>query len=184
MNEFDALNEVLMSINEMPIDDINDIDGYPLAQLCKRSLNTLRKECLSTGWNFNTLDLTFSPNPNGMIVIPNHYLAVISDNDTDIVVRDWKLFRKSTQSFIFTESVTLNVVDDLSFNDLPFTCANYIVKLASLQMFSEIVADVNGISIRDRAVRKAELEMKRFNRKLSPKALTTGTFYTNLLDRG
>lgn len=184
MQEREAINEILVNINELPLDDTDVIEDINIAVVANTFLNVSRKEVLSYGWNFNSLTLNMYPNVSGYIIVPDSVLSIDPTADTStIITRDYKLYDNSTQSFQFTDSVECQIVDDIAFDDIPFVVANYIVKLAVLNTYSNQIGDAKGIDIRANLLKLAKIEAYRDDANKHDGNILTSTFATTALDR-
>ncbi len=184
MQEREAINEILINVNEVPLDEEDIIEDINIAIVINNFLTVARKSALIEGWYFNELTLTLVPNTSNYIVIPKSYLSVDGSNDSDTyTVRDWKLFDKSSISFQFEEAVECDIVEDIVFDDIPFSVANYIVKTATLMAYSNIIGDEGGIRVRQGAMEMARIEAIRDNANKIDGNLLSEVYATNLLDR-
>lgn len=181
MNKRDAINEILLSLNELPLDITDLVEDIGIAVIVDKELDIAKRKVLSTGWYFNTLVRTLVPDPQGYIVIPNTFLSV--DSDGVYSVRDWKLFDIANKTYKFTESVDVTVVDEPIFDDIPFHIANFIVQTASLQAYINIIGNSDDIAIRRESVQLARIEAIRDDAGKIDGNLLTSTRATGLLDR-
>jgi hypothetical protein len=155
----EAINYILVSINEMPLDDTDVIEDVSMAVIANAHLNNAKKSILAKGWYFNTTSMSLVPNTLGYIVIPSNFLSVDGgDAEPNLTVRDWKLFDKSEFIFKFDSNKDVEVIEDIPIDDIPFLTADYIVKMASLMAYTSIFGDANGISIRRYDVNDARIE--------------------------
>ena len=90
MNKRDAINEVLMALNELPLQHSDSVEAIPTAILVDREINIAKKKVLSYGWEFNTFTLSFYPNSEGHIVVPSTFLSADGGEDNpQVIIRDW-----------------------------------------------------------------------------------------------
>lgn len=178
-----AINELLQNINEMPLTAEDSIEDIQVAILANNELNTSIREILSNGYNFNKLIVNLQPNSNGYINIPESYLSVDPTDDTDYVVKDHKLFNKKDLTFIFDSAVECEVIENIPFDDIPFSISNYIVKLAGLRLYTNVIGDSSGINSRKELLDKARLEAIRYHARIKDANVLSNTFSTTLLDR-
>lgn len=184
MTEREAINEILLNVNELPLDDTDNVEDISIAAIADKFLTIARKQVLGYGWYFNTLEMTLYPNTSNYIVIPTSYLSVDGTSDSDpYTVRDYKLFNKSTNSFIFETGVTCYVVDDVAFDDIPYSIANYIIKIASFNAYSNRIGDANGMNIRANLMKEAKVDAIRDNANKIDGNVLTSAESTALLDR-
>lgn len=184
MNKRDAINEILLSLNELPLDIDDLVEDVQTAVIVDKELEIARKKILSQGWYFNKTTRELTPNVDGYIIVPNNFFSVDpTDGASNIVVRDWKLFNKEDMTFIFTDTVTCDVVEDITFDDIPFTVADYIVQTASLRAYINIIGNSEDVNVRKEEIMQARLLAIKENARMIDGNVLNGTFVTSLLDR-
>ena len=181
MNKRDAINEILLSLNELPLDVTDLVEDIGIAVIVDKELDIAKRKVLSQGWYFNTTDKSLVPDIQGYIVIPKTFLSV--DGASSYIVRDWKLFDKIEKTFKFDEAVTTEVIEDIIFDDVPFHIANYIVQFASLQAYINIIGNSEDISLRANVLNTARIEAIRDDANKMDGNLLESTYVTGLLDR-
>lgn len=183
MNKRDAINEILLSLNEMPLDVDDLVDDIQIATIIDKQLDITTKKILSNGWKFNTVTIDLYPNTLGYIPIPATFLSVYS-SDYNVTVRDWKLFNMDDMTYIWEEeSISCEIVQDIVFDDIPYMFANYIVQQASLESYINIIGNTDDISIRKLAVDNARREALRDDANAIKGNLLTDDYSTNLISR-
>lgn len=183
MNIKDAVNEVLLSLNELPLDDTDNISDIGIAVTANEHIEIARKRILSKGWYFNTITTDLVPDVDGYIIIPNSYLSVDSVANNNIIVRDAKLFDKDEFTFIFDEAEECTIVEDVVLDDLPFTITDYIVQLASLNAYISIIGNSDDVAIRRENVNLARIEAMKDNARIKDGNIFDHTDTSTLLDR-
>lgn len=183
MNKRDAINEILLSLNELPLDIDDLIEDVPTAVIVEKELEIARKKILSYGWNFNSITITLTPDNDGYINLSNQFLSVDGFDNNDLIVRDWKLFDKANMTFKFTGSVELDIIEDSAFDDIPFHIANYIVQVASLQSYINIIGNTDDISLRKLSVDSARVEALRDDANKIDGNLLNSEYATQLMSR-
>ena len=184
MQEREAINEVLININELPLDDSDVVADINIAIVVSKVLDISRKQILGQGWNFNRTTRDLVPNIDEYIIIPKSFLSVDGASDTDnYTVRDSKLFDKTEISFRFTSPVSCEIIEDIVFDDIPYAFANYIVKSASLMAYSNIIGDANGVQIRSLQLKEARVDAIRTDANEMDGNLLTSTYITGLADK-
>lgn len=154
MNKLSAINTMLLSIGESPLENDESITLEELLEtsfegkLVEATLEQVKQEVLADGLSCNTDDeWEFPPDAYGNITIPTSVLSIRpTDTTSKITQRDWKLFDKEAQSFKFESSVTCTVVWDLDFDDLPHVVANYIMIRAARKFQAKAIGDSNAYS--------------------------------------
>lgn len=185
MNKRDAINEILLSLNELPLDTEDAIEDIQLAVIIDKQLEITKKQVLSKGWYFNTITMSLYPNSDKKIIIPDTFLSVDdSGNNNEIVVRDWKLFDKDNLTFNFDNPIECIVVQDIEFDDIPHVFADHIVQVASLKAYINIIGNTEDVQVRREEIELSRLRVVRENARNIDGNILTNTFATSLMDRG
>ena len=184
MNLRDAVNGILLGLNELPLDTGDAIEDVPIAVVVDKELEIAKKKILAQGWYFNTIEMQLVPNTDGYIPIPLSFLSVDGgDAEPNLTVRDWKLFDKSLLTFKFEDNKDVEVIEDIPFDDIPFNIANYTVATASLQAYINIIGNSEDISIRREALMVARIEAVREEANNYDGSLLEDSHSTGVLDR-
>lgn len=147
MNIVEAVNEVLLALNELPLDANDNISDIPIAVVAEKEILIAKKNILGLGWYFNKMTVSLSPNSAGYIIVPKSFLSVDgSGSNNTITVRDWKLFDKSTLSYKFNKKVECDIIEDLNFDDIPFIFSSYIVATATIKAHLSIIGNSSDVS--------------------------------------
>ncbi len=182
MNKRDAINEVLMALNELPLQPSDSVEAIPTAILVDREIDIAKKKVLSYGWEFNTFTLSFYPNSEGHIVVPSTFLSADGGEDNpQVIIRDWKVYDTERKSFKFDSPIELDVIDDTLFDDIPFSVANYIVQVAALKAYVDIIGNTDDISLRRIEVQEAKMEALRYDARISNTNLLDSDYVNGLL---
>ena len=143
--KLEAVNTMLTSIGEQPIQNLNDLAGLSDASIAEQILDNVSRAIQSRGWIFNTdLDVQMPVDQYGEIKLSPDILRVdttsrVRDGDTDIVERGRKLYDRQKQTFVFTTKVTVNQIKLLIFEDLPEPARRYISIRASRIFHDRVV---------------------------------------------
>ena len=143
--KLEAVNTMLTSIGEQPIQNMNDLAGLSDASIAEQILANVSRAIQSRGWIFNTdLDVQMPVDQYGEIKLSPDILRVdttsrVRDGDTDIVERGRKLYDRQKQTFVFTTKVTVNQIKLLIFEDLPEPARRYISIRASRIFHDRVV---------------------------------------------
>jgi len=184
MQEREAINEILVNINELPLDSSDIIEDINIAVIANTFLDISRKSVLSEAWVFNSLTISLIPNTLGYIVIPTSYLSVDGSSDTDTyTVRDHKLYDTLNQTFIFEDSVEVDIIEDIAFDDIPFSVANYIVKTATNNVYANTISDTAGMQVKASLVQQARIDALRDDANKIDGNVLNSLHSTNLLNR-
>jgi len=177
-----AINEVLLSINELPLTENDNIDDIQSAIIVNKELNIAKRTVLSNGWKFNTINISLQPNSNGYILVPNTVLALFPLNNT-LIVRDWKLYNTIDSSFIFTEPQIVKMYQDVSFDDLPFHIVNLIIKKASLSSYIHIVGSGDDLSQKRIDIQEANIIAVKTEARARNGNVLDDSYVTNLMSK-
>lgn len=138
----DAVNYLLATIGEAPVDtlDAGDISVYQ--QKALSALNKANQELQSKGWYFNSYDAYTLPLdeddkipvPANTITITRAYWTsgpgVVAPAD-NVIVKGGYLYNRDAHTYIFTGSMAVDMILLESFEDLPLTARTAIVAKAA-----------------------------------------------------
>ena len=145
--ELDALNKVLGAVGQAPITTINHTN--PDAAIAWTTLQDCNLEVQAEGWNFNRQrQYPLIASSTGILTIPSEFLYT-SLSDTaenrgiDVTVRQGKLYNLVDHTFTWeaNRAYLLDIVEQLSFEDLPIPAREYIISRAAVQASYKIVGD-------------------------------------------
>jgi len=176
----DAVNILLESINEQPIEDEEAYDFIVEARQARNKVLEVKRAVLSEGWDFNTdAEWVMSVNSNGEIPLSSNILDIAS-TDGDVIARGNRLYSKSNQSFVFDEEVTCKVIWDLDFNTLTHPIRHYITVRACRVFQGRTIQDINALKINEYDEEDARLAARRSEtRTKKPNMLTSQYGLTN-----
>ena len=184
MNKRDAINEILLALNELPLDTEDNVEDIQIATIVDKQLDITRKKILAKGWFFNTTTIELVPNQEEYIVIPDTFLSVDgSDANTSLTVRDHKLFDKDNLTYKFEEAQECVVIQDIDFDDIPFVVTDYIIQYASLQAYINIIGNTDDISVRTKMLDMARIAAIREDANNRDGNVLDSDHMTDLTDR-
>lgn len=131
MTELEAVNEMLATLGEAPVDDLES--GLYEAELARVKLRQVAREVQTSGWTFNSdYNYPLAPNAQGFIEIPATAISVdTSKSGMDVTQRGGMLYDRKTRSHVFTQTLECGVIWNLTFDDLPAPAQHYICIKAS-----------------------------------------------------
>jgi hypothetical protein len=101
----------------------------------KQTLDDVARQTQMRGWEFNTeRDVTIDPNTDGSITLPNNTLKVTSArcwSGNRLVPRGNRLFDPKKRTFNIGESVKVDLVVALEFQDLTEAARFYVTAVAA-----------------------------------------------------
>ena len=135
--QLDAVNVILSNIGQAPVTGLGT--GNPQVEMAQLILEEVSRAIQDEGWTFNTeRQYPFERgNWNGMrvIEIPENVLHIdlAPYSHDEVVVREGRLYNKTTHSYDWDKDLTLDVVWLFDFKDLPEAFKNYItIRAANL----------------------------------------------------
>jgi len=151
-----AINVMLQHINELPIEDLEDLNSVYEARVAEGILEEVTSDVLSEGWNFNTdKDWNFAPDSTGQINLPVNVLDITADNN-NVIMRDWSLYDRKGKTFKFDEAQSCTVVWNVEFNALTHPLRKYINIRAARIFQIRMIGDREGYGFSQ----KEEVEAK------------------------
>lgn len=138
LTELEAINQILSSIGESPINSLAD-ELPDDAALAQKELHLASKEIQLKGWNFNTdTNYTLARDSDNKIPIPSDTLRVTAmpNTTTDVVQREEYLYDKTSHSYYFDDGVKCEIVWYLAFDKLPEAFRQWIC-LKATRRFQE-----------------------------------------------
>ena len=136
MTELEAVNILLSTIGEAPIDSLSDISVNEITDsaLARKTLNEVSRDVQAEGWSWNTDQaVKYTKDSADEIKIPASALKVSFSGSQygsmPYVVRGLRVYDRNRQSYDMSEieSVTANqVVTQLDWDDLPHQAQQYI----------------------------------------------------------
>ena len=153
-NEYDsskllltAINVLLQTINELPIESDTDLANSTTGQLAEMVLLEVKKAVLAGGWDFNTDEgYEFPMDSTGEIAIPMNVLDITASSDKKIIMRDWRLYDKTLFTNKFEEPVPCDVIWDMDFNALTHPIRHYITIRAARIFQARTIGDTASYS--------------------------------------
>lgn len=139
MTKTEALNMLLLSSGQLPVQDYNS--NHPDAISARSYIERWSQQSQHRGWYFNTfyaLDLV--PNGDGEIALPTGAIRVDITSHTDQgAVRSGKLWNSTANSFKWEEPMVGNVFVQLDFDECPIVMQTIIAysALSEWQAFHE-----------------------------------------------
>lgn len=138
--ELDAVNLMLSIIGESPVNSVEDT-GVVDAVLAKQLLDETSREVQTYGWHWNTdKGYRIAPTVDGEIVLPANTLKVDEVDPTkDFVQRGTKLWDRRNHTFKIGQSVTVDIVRFLPFEEIPQVARYYIAVRAGRKFQDRVV---------------------------------------------
>lgn len=136
MTTLDAINQMLACIGEAPVTAITA--GNPEIDTAQLTLDQVTREVQQERWRFNRESgYPIVPDGNGNLIVPPNVLFISQNQSNpvdrlyDLVQRQGKLYDKRSHSFVFNQTVTVDIVWAFPFDELPQPFQHYITARAS-----------------------------------------------------
>lgn len=136
----DAINTLLNSIGEAPVTSADS--QHPDVIAAKVILIKTSREIQSFGWWFNREFFTLVPNTSKELTLPGKTLSVDPSNRyLDYVQRGNRLYDLKNNSYKFNDSIRVEILIELDYDQLPFHAQNYIQYTAAGEMQNNFEGD-------------------------------------------
>lgn len=146
--ELEAVNACLMNIGESPVSSITGQISVDAATALAMVRNTTR-EIQTHGFYWNSeLNFTIPPNAEGKLQLPINTLKVDTTGDDltkDLVARGRFLYDRVNHTYTFTESVKVELIVALTFDEMPEAARRYVT-VRSSRIYQERVMATPTIS--------------------------------------
>ncbi len=151
--ELSAVNSILGAIGQAPVTAL--VYENPEISFIYNLLRDANVDTQAEGWHFNTeKHVKYKPDTNGNIIIANDVLQLdVSKGWThrtyDVVRRNGKLYDKIDHTYDFStlDSIDLDVVLLVTFENLPIPFRRYITYRASTKAATQLVANPNLVKL-------------------------------------
>lgn len=143
-NKLGMVNICLSAIGEAPLPTDTILEELPVgtdAYVAKDIVHETMLEVQSRGWFFNTEDdYELIPDSSGNIGIPINVLRVDENTGVgSVIIKNGRLYNRSTKSFIFEASVTTRVIFLSDYENLPINAYQYIAYRAARKFQQRVV---------------------------------------------
>lgn len=168
MLQIDAVNRMLTYVGEIRLaadTNLETLDEGSDGQVALQTLRDVTRDILLKEWWFNTFDSwTLVPDVDGYISIPLSYYRVIADN---YIVDDHKLYNVVDQTYKHSNNVTVKLIVDKPFDDLPESMAKLIMYTASKDFSLRTlgVTDIYKVLEREEQLSLLEVQKEHFDFK-------------------
>lgn len=161
LTKLEAINRMLGAAQLLPIASLNDmpIEG----EQAESTLDMTSIVVQSEGLKCNTEhDVELSPDDDGFIHLPANTISVRpTEAYKQIVQRGSKLYDLDNRTNEFDSSVTVSLITELEWDDLPPSVQHYIIAKASRDFYSRIMGSDQGLTITERDEQRAYMVMRK-----------------------
>lgn len=182
-SELDAVNIMLATIGESPINALSSVSGVPDAVTAQAILEEIAVVVQTEGWSCNTdFNWLFLPDVTGRISLPDNLLQVTASDQVsyDTAMRGGMLYDKKNHTFtwtgdVATQGIKLNTITLLDFADLPQSLRYYITVRAARVFQSRVVGSDTLKAFTEDDEKLARVTAKKFDANTGNFNMLTGS---------
>lgn len=153
--ELEAVNYLLLSVGETPVNTLESDATDPIAILAHRTLHQISRQVQATGLHCNSeYNYSLLRDSNGFLYVPSDTLkADATDPTVDVVLRGRRLYNRTTHSYTFDKDLKVDLVLFLPFEELPQVVRDYITVRAVRVFQSKVLGSdtLHTFSLQDEA---------------------------------
>lgn len=142
LTELEAVNEILASIGESPVNTIENPTNVDVIN-CLRILRNVNRRVQSKGWTFNKID-SYTLNPDASthkIRWLSNLLYVVGTDNKKYTKKGDYLFDWEEQTDIFNNSIDCTIIFLVDFEDMPDPMRSYITAKAATTFQTRYLGD-------------------------------------------
>jgi hypothetical protein len=188
--ELDAINIMLGTIGESPINSLDAATGVVDAVTARAILAEVSVQVQEEGWHFNTeyeFELTPELTSKEIYVPPNVIEADASKydrNDIDVAIRGNRLYDRKNKTYQFERPIKADLTVLLEFNELPQAARHYVT-IRSARVFQQRVVGSDTLgSFTEADEARALRAMRRYEARTADYNILTGNYSVmRIIDR-
>ena len=181
-SELDAVNIMLGTIGESPINSLDAATGVVDAVTARAILSEVSVQVQEEGWHFNTeYEFVLTPSLDTKeIYVPANAIEVDASaydrNDIDVAIRGNRLYDRKNKTFKFEQDIKADLTILLEFNELP-QAARHFITIRAARVFQQRVigSDTLG-SFTERDEARALRSMRRYESRTADYNILTGNY--------
>lgn len=159
LTELDAVNVILSSIGDSPVNGLAD-NGLANAALARQELHNMSRRVQALGWQFNFEEnVLLERDNNGHINLGSNVLRV-KTSKRDVTQRGLRLYDKEKRTFVFDQDLRGDRVLFLPWDDLPAAAREYIAIAASRKFQTSFIGSAELKAITEEDEFKALVSLK------------------------
>ena len=180
LSKLQAVNLMLSNIGESPVSTLVGADGDVFVATAIVILDETTRSVLNDRWEFNfDEDYLLSPDVSGNILITDDMLAVDTSarsSRVKVAVRAGKLYNKTDQTFVFSDSLYCDITWEFAFEDCPQYVRQYIATRAARVFARRMLGDTTGAQLTVDDERNARANAKRAEIKNADRNMMEGAY--------
>lgn len=181
-SELDAVNIMLGTIGESPINSLDAATGVVDAVTARAILSEVSVQVQEEGWHFNT-DYEFVLTPalsTKEIYVAANTIEVDASaydrNDIDVAIRGNRLYDRKNKTYQFEQSIKADLTILLEFNELPQAARHYITIRAARVFQQRVIGSDTLGSFTEKDEARALRSMRRYESKTADYNILTGNY--------
>jgi len=178
---YEGVNQLLLAIGEIPITDNTqalEADSTSDVGIARETILRMSRSIQQEGYWFNTeIAYPLAPNSDGYIPISLEILSIYSPT---LIIKDHKLYDTVNRTYQFDNVQKVDVVFNISFDDLPYVAADAIVRDSVVSFYNNILGDTQELRVLETNRQRAALALQKAQYKHKKTNLMKGS---RLLDR-
>ena len=152
-SELEAVNIMLSAIGEAPVSSLEN-SSLEDVTVAKNILNETIVDVQTVGYNFNSeYNYQIIQDTDGFLNVPNNAVYVDVSNrgssiGKDLILRGERLYNREKHTFVFSESVYVDMTLILPWDDIPQYARRYITIKAARRFQNRVLGatDLNGFT--------------------------------------
>lgn len=181
-SELDAVNIMLGTIGESPINSLDAATGVVDAVTARAILSEVSVQVQEEGWHFNT-DYEFVLTPalgTKEIYVASNTIEVDASaydkNDIDVAIRGNRLYDRKNKTYQFEQPIKADLTILLEFNELPQAARHYITVRAARVFQQRVIGSETLGSFTEKDEARALRSMRRYESKTADYNILTGNY--------
>ena len=181
-SELDAVNIMLGTIGESPINSLDAATGVVDAVTARAILSEVSVQVQEEGWHFNTeYEFILTPSLDSKeIYVPANAIEVDASaydrNDIDVAIRGNRLYDRKNKTFQFQQDIKADLTILLEFNELPQAARHYITVRAARVFQQRVIGSDTLGSFTEKDEARALRSMRRYESKTADYNILTGNY--------
>ena len=142
LTELEAVNEILASIGEAPVNTIENPQNVDVINAL-RILRNVNRQIQSKGWTFNKIR-SYTLNPDvktHKIKWLSNILYIVGTDNVHYTKKEEYVFDFDNQTSNFENSITVNIIFLVDFADMPDPMRNYVTAKAARAFQTRYLGD-------------------------------------------
>jgi hypothetical protein len=181
-SELDAVNIMLGTIGESPINSLDAATGVVDAVTARAILSEVSVQVQEEGWHFNTeYEFVLTPSLDSKeISVPANAIEVDASaydrNDIDVAIRGNRLYDRKNKTFQFQQDIKADLTILLEFNELPQAARHYITIRAARVFQQRVIGSDTLGSFSEKDEARALRSMRRYESRTADYNILTGNY--------